>query len=300
MKALYTTKNLWFFLFLVTKIQSNSSMKIVFNLGYFKDSITVTRDEIHLHMSPPDPLDREIFKPFIIRLVDIHTNRQIRKYKVPAFNQGWQVLSLNRSTNRWVRDPSSNKGILLTVHRGRKPAVKNPFIHFPTGNAPYMILFASESVQSLMAWRFLIQNALNSVAGNTRKRITRELSQQPQRASRDLRQQLTTRFARHLGQQSQCKAVETNVDLTNLKVNKRLVIIHPLVYKMINCSNSCVMRPARSIFTQSNGTSSHEQYCCVPTKRLDLMVLLKDPSAGAIEAQVLANFVPTQCMWSKQ
>ena len=277
-------------------------MKIVFKLGYFKDSIKITRDEVHLYMSPPDPLDRQIFKPFIIRLVDIHTNRLIRKYKVPAFNQGWQVLSLNRSTNEWVKDPSSNKGIFMTVHRGRKPAGKNPFINFPSGNAPYMILFASESKQNLMTWRFLIQNALNSVAGNTRKRITRELSQQlqgSQRVTRALSQQLTS--GQQLGNLSQqCKAVKTDVNLTNFKVDRRLVIIHPQIYKMINCSNSCVMRPARNLFTQSSNGTTHEQYCCVPAKRLDLMVLLKDPSAGAIEAQVLTKFVPTQCQWTKQ
>ena len=286
----------------VAQKESNSSMTIVFNLGYFKDSMTITRDEIHLYMAPPDPLDREIFKPFIVRLVDIHTNRLMRKFKIPAFNQGWQVLSLNRSTNSWVKDPSSNKGIKMTVYRARSPAVKNPLIDFPSGNAPYMILFASETKPRPLAWRFLMQYALNSVAGTTRKRNTRELSQQSQgreRVTRALSQQLTSgQQLRNLSQQ--CKAVKTDVNLTNFRVDRRLVIIHPQIYKMINCSNSCVMRPARSLFTQSSNGTKHEQYCCVPAKRLDLMVLLKDPSAGAIEAQVLAKFVPTQCKWTKQ
>jgi hypothetical protein len=296
-------------------------MKILFNLGYFKDNIKVNRDEVHLHMSPPDPLDREIFKPFVLKFKDIHTKQLIRKYTVPAFNQGWQVLSLGKWTNKWVKDPTLNKGILVTIHRGgrKKVADKNPFIHFPTGNDPYMILFASESVQSLMAWRFLIHNALNSVAGNTPSRKTRELSQQlqgGQRVSRDLSQKSMSsqrlthdlslqsqarQVRRSTSQRSQCKAVETDMDLANVTVNGRFVVIHPKVYRMINCSNACIMRPARGLFTAPrNNGSSHERYCCMPTKRLDLMVLLKDPSIGVIEAQVLANFVPTGCIWSKQ
>ena len=298
---------------IATTILSNSSMNIYFDLGYFKNSMAVNRDEVHLHMSPPDPADRNSFKPFVLRLKDIHTNKLIRKYKVPAFNQGWQVLSLNKWTNKWVKDPSSNKGVLVTIHRGGggKGANKNPFINFPSGNDPYMIIYTSERVQTLMALRFLIQNALNSVAGNTQgsqqggQRLTRDLSQRSQGGQRLIhhlsRRSQGQHVTRNTSQQSQCKAVETDKNLTDLKVNGRSVIIHPKVYKMFNCSNSCIMRAARGYFhtTADNGPSK-EKYCCVPTKRLDLMVLLKDPLTGDIEVQLLNKFLPTGCMWSKQ
>ncbi|CAB3985092.1 bone morphogenetic 2-like [Paramuricea clavata] len=298
-----------------TTVLSNSSMKIYFDLGYFKNGMAVNRDEVHLHMSPPDPADRNSFKPFVLRLNDIHTNKLIRKYKVPAFNQGWQVLSLNKWTNTWVKNSSSNKGVLITIHRGGggKEANKNPFIKFPSGNDPYMIIYTSERVQTLMALRFLIQNALNSVSGNTQgsqqsqggQRLTRDLSHRSQ-GGRRLAHRLSRRsqgqhVTRNTSQQSQCKAVETDKNLTDLKVNGRSVIIHPKVYKMFNCSNSCIMRPARGYFhTTPNNGPSKEKYCCVPTKRLDLMVLLKDPLTGDIEVQLLKNFLPTGCMWSKQ
>ena len=288
-------------------------MKIFFNLGYFKANTCITRDEIHLFMNASSRHDTKPFKPYILRFKDIHTNQLIRKFKVPAFNQGWQVLSLNKWTNKWVKDPSSNKGILVTMFRGRRgqPAVKNPFINFPRGNGPYMILFASESVQSLLAWRFLIQNALNSVAGHTQghTRITRDLSDR-QRISRDLSQQsksgqqsahnssLSQQLI-HLGQQPQCKLVETDMNLTNL-TNGDAFIIHPKVYKSFNCSNSCIMRPARHHLSQNNAGIKMEQYCCKPRKYSDVMVLLKNLTTGDIEAQILKNFVPAACMWSKQ
>lgn len=270
-------------------------MILYFNLGYFKDTTTITRDEIHLHMNPIDPLDRNIFKPYVLRFKDIHSNRVIRRYTVPAFNQGWQVLSLNKWTNRWVKDPRTNKGVLLTIRRGRN-ATRNPFINFPAGNGPYMILFASENVQSLMAWRFLIQNALNSVAGyppRTRREIARDLS---------LRSQDGQRMTRDLSQQSQCVAVETDKNLTNTIVNGRFEIIHPTVYKMINCSSRCTMRPTRGYFRTSPASISpiKAAYCCMPAKHLDLMVLLKDPLSGDVEVQLIKEFVPTGCMWSRQ
>ena len=278
-------------------------MTLQFKLHYLNNGITVTRDEIHIYMEPPDPLDRVIFKPFVLTFIDTHTNKTIRTYRVPAFNQGWQVLSLNKFTNKWVKNPSSNNGIRVIISRGgkRKYAYKNPFINFPEGNSPYMILFASESDQSLMAWRFLIQNALNSVAGNTQSRRGRDVSR---RISRDLSQQFTIgQQSTHSNQKSQCKAVETDMNLTNFKVNGSLYILHPQIYKMVNCSSACIMRPATSYINsvQHKGKNqTHIQYCCVPTKYLNLMVLLKDPLTGDLEVQQLENFIPTGCMWSKQ
>lgn len=309
--------NSFFCHFLVVTRISKSSMKIFFNLGYFKANTTIIRDEVHLFMNASGPQDTKPFKPYILRFKDIHTNQLIRKFKVPAFNQGWQVLSLNKWTNRWVKDPSSNKGILVTIFRGGRgqPAVKNPFMNFPRGNGPYMILFASESVQSLLAWRFLIQNALNSVAGHTQgqQRITRDISD-GQRISRSLSQQSNSsqpfdnsspqshsQQLINMSQQSQCKLVETDMDLTNL-TNGDVNIIYPKVYKSFNCSKSCMMRPAthHSILSRNNTGIKMEQYCCKPEKHHNVIVLLMNNTTGVIEAKLFKSFVPASCMWKKQ
>ena len=290
--------------FLVVKRTSKSSMKILLNLGYFKANTSIIRDEIHLFMDSSRRQDMKPFKPYILRFKDIHTGQLIRKFKVPAFNQGWQVLSLNKWTNKWVKDPNSNKGIILSVFRGGRgrPAVKNPFVNFPRGNGPYMILFASESVQSLLAWRFLIQNALNSVAGHTSgqtrktrdvRRVSRGLSQQSTSG-----QQLAQNSSLHLLQQPQCKGVEKDMNLTNL-TSGDVVIIQPKVYKSLNCPKSCIHRtvgqPSNS--SQNNTGVTMVKHCCTPTQHRTLMVLLKNTTTGDIEAQVYQRFVPTACEW---
>ena len=282
-------------------------MKIRFDLKSRDEIHAALRDEVHLFMNPPDPKDRKIFKPYVLRFKDIHTNKIIRKYKVPAFNQGWQVLSLSKWTNKWITNSSTNQGFLLTIHRGgsRQPANKNPFVNFGFGNDPYLILYATDKQRSVLAWRFLIQNALNSVAGNRAgKRITRDtrLHAHGQRMTRNTTQRSQgQRLTVDTSKKPQCAEIERDVNTTNLRIGSNFIILHPRVYKMINCPNSCIKKPTQGYSASSQKSHvNYERYCCVPTKRRDVAVMLMDQSRGNVEIELFRNIVSTGCMWSRQ
>ncbi|XP_028399926.1 uncharacterized protein LOC114523259 [Dendronephthya gigantea] len=285
---------------------SKSSIKIRFDLKSRDEIHSALRDEVHLHMNPPDPKDQQIFKPYVLRFKDIHTNKIIRKYKVPAFNQGWQVLSLNKWTNKWIRNSSTNEGFLLTIHRAGKPANKNPFVNFGYGNDPYLILYATDKQRSILAWRFLIQNALNSVAGNRAgKRITRDarLHAHGQRMTRNTNQRSQgQRLIVDKSKRPQCTEVERDVNTTNLAIGSNFIILHPRIYKMIDCSNSCITKATTISYPTSSrkGHVGYERYCCKPTKRRDVAVMLMDQNRGNVEIELFRNIVPTGCMWSRQ
>lgn len=255
-------------------------MEMFYDIGYLRDRFTARRDEIHLHMKPPDASDKGIFRPFVIRLHDIHTNKLIRLFKVPAFNHGWQVLSLRGWTKRWVKDPTSNKGMRLSVTRRGKPAGDNPFVDFPEGKDPYLILFGDDTEKTLLTWRFLNIYPMNSVASGPDSRFGR-------------------RRRREDSTQAQCKAVKKTVKLKGRKISEQYIIVEPQNYKMTECTKSCVSSPMKGSVGKKI-EQTFKKICCAPSKPRAMAFLVTEPSRQTVTVETVPNLVATGCAWLAQ
>lgn len=270
-------------------------MKIEFNLEIVKDSWTVTRDEIHLYMTPGDGNDKTRFKPYTLKFIDIHSGKLVRKFIVPAFNRGWQVLSLNKWTNKWVKNHSSNEGLLVEIYRKGKPAKTNPFTNFPNGNSPYMILYASEHSTTLLAWRFLIENSLNSATSNAKNRRVRK-------ASRQTVANTDTSSRSDPNPKLLCKVNEKNVQLKNMKISERLVVVKPTKFKMKQCADVCLPTAMTHLLGNSHSIAAQTptKRCCNATQFQDVMVLLNDTKNNEMDVHLLKKFAPKTCQWLLQ
>lgn len=257
-------------------------MEIFYDIGYLHGHFSASRDEIHLYMKRSSVSQKDIFKPFVIKLHDIHTNKRIRVFKVPAFNHGWQVLSMRGWSRRWLKDPVSNKGLRLTVYRGRrrKVAKENPFVQFPEGNDPYLMLFGNDNDNSLLSWRFLSSFPMNSVAAYDKAHFGRQ------------RRDTERRPHPH------CEARQKSVKLKGRRIDEQYVIVKPESYKITSCTKTCIRVTKNPKSSSSRWIQTFQRFCCVPEQFRAVAFLVMEPSRETATFLTVPNVVAAGCMWS--
>ena len=55
-------------------------MEMYYDIGYLKEYFTARRDEVHLYMRQLNVTYKNIFRPYVLALHDIHSNKLIRKF----------------------------------------------------------------------------------------------------------------------------------------------------------------------------------------------------------------------------
>ena len=264
---------------------SPAVMEMYYDIGYLKEYFTARRDEVHLYMRQLNVTYKNIFRPYVLALHDIHSNKLIRKFKVPAFNHGLQVLSIRGWSNRWIRDPTTNKGLRLTVYRGRrkKLAIVTPLIPFPENQYPYMILFGDDSDNKLLGWRFLSGYPLNSVSDIDTRRSRRQ-----------------RRVTSSLTQSPQCVATQKSVKLKGQRINNEHIIVEPAHFKLTQCTQACRSLPPIGDHPQTKKLLAQTltRVCCTPQHLQAVAFLVKEPSRQTVTFASVPNVAPSGCAWT--